>query len=84
MNKFRQPEGKGMRFTIREFREFCSRMMGTKGWENEGDPEEGGFEARLVRYDEIRDKRVDKQWVLQWRVDVPRNRPREEVIEILD
>ena len=67
VSAYRQPDGKGLRFTVNEFREFC---FGISGWS----PEEARFDAQLVKYDEIRAKRVDKQWVLQWSITVPRDK----------
>jgi len=64
ISTYRQPDGKGLRFTTNEFREFC---LGISGW----NPEEARFDAQLVKYDEIRTKRVDKQWALQWSITVP-------------
>lgn len=63
-NRFRQPEGKGMRFTIVQFRRLWLRAT---GW----DAERLGFEAELVPYDELRDQRPDKRFVLQWSVCAP-------------
>ncbi|OAL68878.1 hypothetical protein A7D00_7133 [Trichophyton violaceum] len=61
---FRQPEGKGYRFTILEFRDWCLKIA---GW----DAATAHFNAQLVEYDEIRAKREDKKWVLQWQLRVP-------------
>lgn len=54
----RQPVGKGYRFTMKEFREWC---LNIGGW----DAADAQFHAQLVEYDEIRRKRLDKNWVLQ-------------------
>lgn len=61
---YRQPEGKGARFTINEFRDLALRAG---NW----DEQEARYEAQLVKYDEIRAQRQDKAWVLQWSVKVP-------------
>jgi cyclopropane fatty-acyl-phospholipid synthase-like methyltransferase len=61
---YRQPEGKGARFTVKEFGEMALRVG---GW-NEGDIQ---YDAQLVKYDEIRAQRKDKAWVLQWSVKTP-------------
>ncbi|KAJ2903744.1 hypothetical protein MKZ38_009396 [Zalerion maritima] len=53
----KQPDGKGYRFTMMEFRDWCLRIA---NW----DVEDVGFEAQLVEYDELRAKREDKRWVL--------------------
>ncbi|KOS20768.1 hypothetical protein ESCO_004370 [Escovopsis weberi] len=65
---YRQPEGKGYRFTALEFRDWCLRIG---GWDAEG-VDGPVFEAQVVQYDEIRLKRADTGWVLQWRVRVPK------------
>jgi hypothetical protein len=76
---YKQPDGKGARFTIAEFRDFC---LGIMHW-SLADIE---FEAQLVKYDELRIPREDGQWVLQWSIRVPerklpedRVRPMEEI-----
>jgi hypothetical protein len=61
---YKQPEGKGARFTIKGFRDF---LLDITGW-NLADIQ---FEAQLVEYDELRVKRMDKNWVLQWSIHVP-------------
>jgi cyclopropane fatty-acyl-phospholipid synthase-like methyltransferase len=61
---YRQPDGKGARFTINEFRELALRVG---NW----DEQDARYEAQLVKYDEIRAQRQDKAWVLQWSVKVP-------------
>lgn len=53
---FRQPEGKGYRFTVVEFRNWCLRIA---GW----DAESAEFEGQLVEYEDICVKRGDKRWV---------------------
>lgn len=59
--RFRQPEGKGTRFTIAQFRRLWLRAT---GW----DANTLKFEAELVPYDELRDQRADKRFVLQWSI----------------
>jgi hypothetical protein len=61
---YKQPEGKGARFTLREFRDF---VLGITGWILA----DIQFEAQLVEYDELRAPRLDKKWVLQWSIHVP-------------
>ncbi|RAQ98581.1 haloacid dehalogenase domain-containing protein hydrolase [Stemphylium lycopersici] len=61
---YKQPEGKGARFTIKEFRDF---LRDTTGWILA----DMQFEAQLVEYDELRVRRMDKNWVLQWSIQVP-------------
>lgn len=61
---YKQPEGKGARFTIKEFRDF---LLGITGWTSA----DMQFEAQLVEYDELRVPRVDKNWVLQWSIHIP-------------
>jgi hypothetical protein len=68
--QYRQPLGKGYRFTLKEFRDWC---LNIGGWE----AADAQFHAQLVEYDEIRGKRLDKNWVLQWRVIVPESRGKE-------
>ena len=63
-NHLRQPEGKGKRFTIAQFRRLWLRAT---GW----DAKRLEFEAELVPYDELRDQRVDKRFVLQWSICAP-------------
>ena len=63
-DRFRQPEGKGMRFTIVQFRRLWLRAT---GWH----AETLAFEAELVPYDELRERRADKDFVLQWCVRAP-------------
>ncbi|KAF4971259.1 hypothetical protein FSARC_1881 [Fusarium sarcochroum] len=62
---YRQPDGKGFRFTVAEFRQWCLRVA---GW----DPVSVNVEAELVEYDDLRTKREDKKWVLQWKIQVPK------------
>ncbi|KAJ5559812.1 hypothetical protein N7513_002211 [Penicillium frequentans] len=64
---YRQPEGKGARFTINEFREMALRV----GDWAEHDVQ---YEGQLVKYDEIRAQRKDKEWVLQWSIRIPVNK----------
>lgn len=63
-DRFRQPEGKGMRFTITRFRQLWLRAT---GW----DAATLKYEAELVTYDELRDQRPDKQFALQWSIRAP-------------
>ena len=62
--RWRQPEGKGMRHTIAQFRRLWLRAT---GW----DAKMLEFKAELVPYDELRDRRADKRFVLQWSVLAP-------------
>lgn len=62
--KYRQPEGKGARFTVQQFESLISEAT---GW----DRSSFGYEGRLVKYHELRNPRPDKEWVLQWCVQVP-------------
>lgn len=61
---YRQPVGKGARFTINEFRDL---VLDVGNW----DEKDAQYEAQLVKYDEIWAQRQDKAWVLQWSVKVP-------------
>ncbi|KAF2630905.1 hypothetical protein BU25DRAFT_455960 [Macroventuria anomochaeta] len=58
---YKQPAGKGARFTIIGFRNF---LLEATGW-TLADMQ---FEAQLVEYHELRVKRMDKNWVLQWSI----------------
>ncbi|KAJ5415511.1 hypothetical protein N7465_004206 [Penicillium sp. CMV-2018d] len=62
--RYKQPEGKGARFTISDFREMA---LQAGNWREQ----DVRYEARLVKYDDIRVKRKDKAWVLQWLLKVP-------------
>lgn len=62
-SSYKQPDGKGARFTMKEFRNFCLEIT---RWSLA----DINFEAQLVRYEEIRAPRKDKQWVLQWSIQV--------------
>ena len=63
-SRFRQPKGKGMRFNIAQFRQLWLRAT---GW----DAKMLKYEAVLVPYNELRDQRADKRFVLQWSVRAP-------------
>lgn len=56
--EYKQPDGKGYRFTVVEFRDWCSRIT---GWQTDATE----FEGQLVQYDDLRAKREDKKWALQ-------------------
>ena len=62
--QYRQPDGKGARFTVNEFRLLWLRAT---GW----DSASIHFEASLVPYDELRSPRADKRWSMQWSVRAP-------------
>jgi hypothetical protein len=64
MQRYRQPDGKGARFTAQEFESLIEQAT---GW----DKSSFDYEGRLLRYHELRNPRPDKDWVLQWRVRVP-------------
>ena len=64
IDRFRQPEGKGVRYTIVQFRRLWLRAT---GW----DAKTLVFEAELVPYDELRDRRADKSFMLQWCLRAP-------------
>ncbi|KAG7086729.1 hypothetical protein E1B28_002662 [Marasmius oreades] len=66
---YRQPSGKGARFTASEFK---SLIVEATGW----DEEEIGYQSRMVKYTELRDARKDKGWVLQWSIRVPEDKSR--------
>ncbi|KAJ8080805.1 hypothetical protein PM082_017640 [Marasmius tenuissimus] len=61
---YRQPSGKGARFTPSEFK---SLIVDATGWDEEGID----YQSHMVKYTELRDTRKDKQWVLQWSFRVP-------------
>ena len=61
---FRQPEGKGVRFTMVQFRQLWLRAT---GW----DPTSIVYDAELVPYEELRVRKDDKRFVLQWSVRAP-------------
>jgi hypothetical protein len=63
-SSYKQPAGKGARFTITDFRDFLLEVTG-------GALEDIQFKAQLVEYHELRMKRVDKNWVLQWSIRTP-------------
>ena len=62
--QYRQPEGKGARFTVNRFRKLWARAT---GW----DMADGRFTANLVAYDELQILRADKRWSMQWTVRAP-------------
>lgn len=62
--RYRQPEGKGARYTLLEFR---SLIVEATGW----DDNDVSFEGQLSEYEELRVARPDKRWVLQWCLRVP-------------
>lgn len=64
IREYRQPEGKGARYTVREFQSLIEEAT---GWEKA----EINYEGQMVEYDELRIRRPDKRWVLQWRFRVP-------------
>jgi hypothetical protein len=66
-SSYKQPDGKGARFMIKEYRNFCLEIT---RWSLA----DISFEAQLVRYDEIWAPRNDKQWVLQWSIQVPQKK----------
>ena len=61
---FRQPEGKGVRFTIVQFRQLWLRAT---GW----DSTSVVYDAELVPYEELRVRKDDKRFVLQWCIRAP-------------
>ena len=61
---YRQPSGKGARFTAAEFK---SVILQATGWAEE----DVAYVHRLVKYEELRIARKAKRWVLQWSVQVP-------------
>ena len=61
---FRQPEGKGVRFTIMQFRQL---WLSATGWDSTAIV----YEAELVPYEELRVQSDDKRFVLQWSVRAP-------------
>ena len=64
MSRYRQPEGKGVRFTVNQFRQLWSQAT---GW----DTAQAQFEAMLTSYDELRTPRVDKRFSMQWIIRAP-------------
>jgi hypothetical protein len=64
VNGYRQPSGKGARFTAAEFK---ALIYEATGWAED----EAAYEHQLVEYEELRVARQDKRWVLQWSVRVP-------------
>ncbi len=73
----RQPSGKGARFTGAEFK---TLILQATGW-----PEAAiMYEHQTVLYEELRQARADKQWVLQWSVRVPMDKePKARLVEVL-
>jgi hypothetical protein len=61
---YRQPEGKGARFTMNEFQKLWANAT---GWDTGG----GRFTAKLVEYDELKIPRADKRWSMQWTLRAP-------------
>ena len=61
---FRQPQGKGVRFTVMEFRQLWLRAT---GWDSTAVV----YEAELAPYEELRVRKDDKRFVLQWSIRVP-------------
>ena len=64
MSRYRQPEGKGVRFTVNQFRQLWFRAT---GW----DTAQAQFEAMLTPYDELRSSRADKRFSMHWSLRAP-------------
>ena len=76
INEYRQPSGKGARFTAVEFK---TLIYEATSWAED----EMVYEHRLVEYEELRMARQDKHWVLQWSVRVPLDKePKTRFVEI--
>jgi len=71
----RQPEGKGARFTVDEFREL---WLAATGW----DSVLTHFEAILVPYDELRSPRADKRLSMQWSIRAPVHTTMDRMVEL--
>ena len=61
---YRQPEGKGVRFTVNGFRQLWSRAT---NW----DTAQAQFEAILTPYDELRSPQANKRFSMQWSIRAP-------------
>lgn len=61
---YRQPSGKGARFSASEFK---ALVLDATGWAED----DIVYQSQLVEYTELRDARRHKKWVLQWSVRIP-------------
>jgi len=74
-DQYQQPEGKGARFTVNEFRLL---WLTATGW----DSALTYFKAILVPYDELRSPRADKRLSMQWSVRAPVLTPMGRMVEL--
>jgi len=74
-HQYRQPEGKGARFTVNQFRLL---WLAATGWNSALTH----FEAILVPYDELRSPRADKRLSMQWSVRAPERTPKSRIVEL--
>lgn len=74
---YRQPAGKGSRFTLNGFRKLWQRAT---GWEMG----EGMYMASLVSYSDLRLSRQDKEFSLEWCIRVPREKYSQKVASVLE
>ncbi|KAL9126119.1 MAG: hypothetical protein Q9217_004780 [Psora testacea] len=75
MSRYRQPEGKGVRFTVNQFRQLWSRAT---GW----DTAQAQFEATLTPYEELRSPRADKRFSMQWSIRAPADKTRWKILDL--
>ncbi|KAL2037668.1 hypothetical protein N7G274_009613 [Stereocaulon virgatum] len=77
IDQHRQPEGKGVRFTMNQFRRL---WLAATGWETAS----GQFEAILTPYDELRTPRKDKRFSMQWSIRAPVEAPTRRLVELIN
>ena len=74
-NQYRQPEGKGTRFTVSQFQQLWLRST---GWE----ASMVDFGAALVPYNDLRVAREDKSWSMQWSIRNRKDQEEERIVEV--